>query len=106
MLRFTVDLDDITGNTTLKTTLLKVLPQSVVDRIDDILEGLEFRIAKPIMDKKYKIVFETIEENGKTLLAVEIPIEILGVPKVDEFISQAKERWIEKFMDQLNPNQN
>lgn len=106
MLKFTIDLEDITGNVTLKNTLLKILPQSVVDRIDDILEGLEFRIAKPIMDKKYKIIFETREENGKTLLAVDIPMEILGMPKVDEFIAQAKDRWIEKFMDKLNPNQN
>mgnify|MGYP006277434813 CR=1 FL=1 len=107
-IKISFDINDIFERDNVKQTLSAFLPESILSQINSALDGLEFRIAKPISkeDKQYKIVIENKEiatDTGtKMQLSIDIPPEILGIPKVKSFMDTTKDKFVKMFLDKFN----
>ena len=99
-----INLSDILGSDGVKDTLKMILPKKLVDQLEDILNGLEICIKKPLFDTGYKLVFESREENGEHIFEIDIPFGIFESEKMKEVIMASKDKLIEKFVEKLKPD--
>ena len=110
-MKFTVNVEDIVGNDNVKNMLARFLPESIVSLVDGFLDGLEFKVSKPILNTEHKVVFECEEKKvydalkgehvTKTVFSVDVPPDILGAPKVGEFLDSVKDKLVEKLVSKI-----
>ena len=110
-MKFTVNVEDITENENVKNMLARFLPESVISQVDGILDGLEFKLSKPVLNTEHKVVFECAEkqvyddlkgeQTTKTVFSIDIPPDILGAPKVGEFLDSVKDKLVEKLVSKI-----